>query len=62
MMAIRRVNFARTTLTKAEARIITITKVKERTKKEKGKEGTYPQSGFSASETPNEKGYGHAWE
>ena len=23
-----------------------------------GREGTYPQSGFSASETPNEEGYG----
>ena len=26
--------------------------------KGKGKEGIYPQSGFSASETPNEEGYG----
>ena len=26
----------------------------------KGKEGAYPQSGLSASETPNEEGYGHA--
>ena len=26
--------------------------------KRKGKEGTFPQSGFSASETPNEVGYG----
>ena len=30
--------------------------------KGKGKEGTYPQSGRSASETPSEVGYGHAWE
>ena len=30
--------------------------------KAKGKEGTFPQSGFSASETPNEEGYGQAWE
>ena len=28
----------------------------------KGKEGACPQSGLSASETPNEEGYGHAWE
>ena len=27
----------------------------ERIKNEKGKEGTYPQPGFSASETPNER-------
>ena len=26
----------------------------------KGKEGAYPQSGRSASETPSEEGYGHA--
>ena len=30
--------------------------------KGKGKEGAYTQSGFSASETPSEEGYGHAWE
>ena len=62
MIAIRRVVFALTSQTKAQARIISRTKAKERTTKEKGKEGTYPQSGFSASETPNEKLYGHAWE
>ena len=28
----------------------------------KGKEGTFPQSELSASETPNEEGYGSAWE
>ena len=28
----------------------------------KGKEGTFPQSGLSASETPNEEIYGHGWE
>ena len=28
----------------------------------KGKEGHFPQSGLSASETPDEEGYGHAWE
>ena len=30
--------------------------------KGKGKEGTFPQTGLSASETPNEEGYGRAWE
>ena len=30
--------------------------------KGKGKEGTFHQSGFSASETPNKEGYGQAWE
>ena len=30
--------------------------------KGKGKEGTYPQSGFSASGRPNEEGYVQAWE
>ena len=30
------------------------------TRKKQG--GTCPQSGLSASETPNEEGYGHAWE
>ena len=30
--------------------------------KGKGKEGVYPQSRLSASETPKEEGYGHAWE
>ena len=29
--------------------------------KGKGKEGACPQSGLSASETPNEEGYGHVW-
>ena len=28
----------------------------------KGKAGAYPQSGHSASETPSEEGYSHAWE
>ena len=30
--------------------------------KGKGKEGSDPRSGFSVSETPNEEGYGQAWE
>ena len=29
--------------------------------KRKGKEGAYPQSGLSTSETPGEEGYGHVW-
>ena len=35
---------------------------RKRTQKGKDKEGTYPQSGFSASETFNDEGHGHAWE
>ena len=30
--------------------------------KGRGKDGTCPQSGLSASETPSEEGHGHAWE
>ena len=30
--------------------------------KRKDKEGAYPQSELSASETPSEEGYGHTWE
>ena len=37
-------------------------KDKGKDQKGKGKEGTYPQSGLSASQTPNEEDYGHAWE
>ena len=37
-------------------------KGKRMDQKRKGKEGTYHQSGFSPSETPNEEGYGQAWE
>ena len=61
MMAFSRVVFALTSQTKAQARIIPRMKAKERTKKGKGKEGTYPESRLSASETPIE-GHGHAWE
>ena len=55
MMAFRRVVFALTSQTKHN---------KGRGKHHRGKdrEGTYPQSGFSPSGTPNEEGYGHAWE
>ena len=28
----------------------------------RGKESSYSQSGFSASESPREEGYGHSWE
>ena len=56
-MAVRRVVFALPSqTTKAQAKIIPRTLVEERTKKEKSKEGTHPQSGISASETPEEEG------
>ena len=61
MMVFRRVVFALTSQIKAQARIIPKTKARERTKKEKARRA-YPQSGLAASETPNESGYGHAWE
>ena len=57
MMAFRRVVFALTRQIKAQARIIPRTKARERTKQEKARK---TQSGLSASETPNEEGYGHA--
>ena len=37
-------------------------KGREKDLKGKDKEGAYPQSGLSASESPSEEGYGHAWE
>ena len=37
-------------------------KGRRKDQKGKGNEGTCPQSGFSASETPNEEGYGQACE
>ena len=43
-------------------RISTRTKAEARKKKERGKEGAYPQSGHPASEAQSEEGYGHAWE
>ena len=61
-MAIRKVVFALTTQTKAQAKIITRTKAKEKTKEEKARKELILNPEFSASETPNEKGYGHAWE
>ena len=38
------------------------TRAKAKDQKGKSIEGAYPQSGLSASETPDEEGYGHAWE
>ena len=34
----------------------------QRQGKGKGNDGQYPQSGLSATEAPDEEGYGHAWE
>ena len=45
-----------------QARTFPKTKAVEWDQTGKGTEGTYPQSEFSASETPNEEGYGQAWE
>ena len=47
---------------KSAGRDETQNKGKGKDQQGKGKEGTYPQSGLSASETPNEEGYDHAWE
>ena len=54
--------FDLTNPTKVQARTFSQTKAEQRIKKGRGKEKTYPQIGFSASETPNEEGYGHVWE
>ena len=62
MMAFRRVVFALTSQIEAQARIKPRTKARDRTKREEARKGAFPQSGLSASETPNEEGYGHAWE
>ena len=45
-----------------QARTCSKTKAEERTNKEEARKGTHPQSGFSATETLNEEGYGQAWE
>ena len=58
--AFTKVAFALTSQVKLQARTTPRTKTKDQ--KGKGKEGIYPQSGLSASETLNEKGYGHVWE
>ena len=57
-----RVGFALTSPTKVQARTCFKTKAEERIKKVKSKERTYSQSGFSASETLKEEGYGQARE
>ena len=62
MLAAIEVVFVLTSPTKEQARIMSRTKARDRTKKEKSKEETFPQSGFSAPETPNAEGYGQAWE
>ena len=61
MMVFRRVVFALTSPTKVQARTFPKTKAEE-DQQGKGKEGTFPPSGLSASETPNEEIYGHGWE
>ena len=60
MMAFRSVVFALTSQTKA-FKDKTQNKGKGKDRKGKGKEGAYPRSGLSASETPNEEGCGRAW-
>ena len=47
---------------RVQAMISTRTKAEAKTKKRKGKEGAYPQSGLSASKTPSVEGHGHSWE
>ena len=37
-------------------------KGRSKDQKANGKEGAYPQSGLSASETPSEEGHGYSWE
>ena len=48
---------ALTTQRKSAGSDVNNTKAEARTKKGKGKEGAYPQSGFSASEAPSEERY-----
>ena len=55
MMAIRRVVFALTTQTKAQARIITTTKAKERTKKEKARKELILNPDFQPQKHPTKK-------
>ena len=54
-MAIRRVVFALTTQTKAQARIITRTKAKERTKKEKARKELILNPDFQPQKHPTKK-------
>ena len=62
MMPFKRVVFALTSHIKAQARIIHRKKSKGKYQKVTGKKEAHPQSGLSASEAPEEEGYGHAWE
>ena len=62
-MVFKRAVFALTSPTKVEAsKDFHQNKGRGKDQKGKGKEGTFPQSGLSASETPNEEKYGRAWE
>ena len=62
MMAFRRVVFALTSQMEAQARITPRTKANQRPQKKRVRKAAQLQSGISASETPNEEGYGHARE
>ena len=55
MMAVRRVVFALTTQTKAQTRIITRTKAKERTKKEKARKELIVNPDFQPQKHPTKK-------
>ena len=56
-----KVVFALTNQKRVQAAIKNLHKGRGKDQKRKGKEGAFPQSGLSASETPSEEGYGHAW-
>ena len=62
MMASTRVVLALTSPTKVQGKDFHQSKGRGKDQKREGKQGTYPPSGFSASETPNGEGYGQAWE
>ena len=61
MKAFGKVDFALDHLKRVQAVISIYTNAEARTKKGKGKEGAYPQSGFSASENTVEEGQGYSW-
>ena len=62
MMASTRVVFALNPPDKGASKDFLQNKGRGKDQKGKGKQGINPQSRFSASETPNEEGYGQAWE
>ena len=62
MKAFREVGFRTYQPEKGAGKDFTQNKGREKDLKGKDKEGAYPQSGLSASESPSEEGYGHAWE